>query len=114
MFLSDGPATSSAVATNAGQRVNSKNVNMSKAVQTAVPNLQVAAGTRQILNIVQAATGNSATTNASGQTLLVPNSTPGVIYTHKLPGTNQLINLSNKGGPVQVFAVPLGFLKCNY
>jgi hypothetical protein len=84
---------------------------------TNIPNLQVSAGARQILNIVQSAvtSANSSAGNA-GQTLQlcsVPNSTPGVIYTHKIPVTiaganpsTQLISIpasiSNNRSPVQV------------
>ncbi|XP_014213027.1 mucin-19 [Copidosoma floridanum] len=80
-----------------------------------IPNLQVSQSTRQILNLVQSAVSSSTGSGATGQTVqIVPNSTPGVIYTHKIPvsiaggstsGT-QLISipasLSNTRSPVQV------------
>ncbi|KAL2713832.1 serine-rich adhesin for platelets-like isoform X2 [Vespula squamosa] len=97
-----------------------KTTNLSKAVQTSVPNtqqtnsttginvqsitnipnLQLSAG-RQILNIVQSSSANANTgTNLNtNQTLTqlvqsVQNASPGVIYTHKIPVTISTTNPS--------------------
>ncbi|XP_031778585.1 serine-rich adhesin for platelets isoform X6 [Nasonia vitripennis] len=118
----EAPAAPAGAATNVQRAVAVKSTpagsNITKSVQTSVqnvnianiPNLQVA-GTRQILNIVQSAvsSANSNVTTAGGQTLQlcsVPNSTPGVIYAHKVPGGNPVISLpaaiSNNRSPVQL------------
>ncbi|XP_012277290.1 uncharacterized protein LOC105698028 isoform X2 [Orussus abietinus] len=96
-----------------------KTANLSKAVQTSVPNsqpspapasmnvqsitnipnLQLSTG-RQILNIVQSSAGNANSSSPSaGQTLTqlvqsVQNASPGVIYTHKIPVTISTTNPS--------------------
>ncbi|KAI4484504.1 hypothetical protein M0804_007070 [Polistes exclamans] len=103
-----------------------KTTNLSKAVQTSVPNaqqtnsatginvqsitnipnLQLSTG-RQILNIVQSSSGNAnAGTNLNTNQALtqlvqsVQNASPGVIYTHKIPVTISTTN------PSQINIIP--------
>ncbi|XP_058795476.1 uncharacterized protein LOC131666651 [Phymastichus coffea] len=119
----ESSAVPASAITNVHQRINAKSTaNNSKSIQTSVQNAsivsipslqQAAAGTRQILNIVQSANSNA--TTVSGPTLqVVQNSTPGnVIYsipsTPKIAGQNatQLISIpataiANSRAPVQV------------
>ncbi|XP_053974335.1 uncharacterized protein LOC128874079 isoform X1 [Hylaeus volcanicus] len=113
-----GPATETLVQAASPQ----KTTNLSKAVQTSVPNaqqsnpsaginvqsianiptnaLQLSTG-RQILNIVQSSGNNAnvATSPNTNQTLTqlvqsVQNASPGVIYTHKIPVTISTTNPS--------------------
>lgn len=120
--FTEAPAAPAGAATNVQRAVTVKSTpvgsNIVKSAQTSaqnanitnIPNIQVA-GTRQILNIVQSAvsSSNSNVTTAGGQTLQlcnVPNSTPGVIYAHKIQGGNPVISLpaaiSNNRSPVQL------------
>ena len=76
------------------QRIIKTGTNAIKTVQATTANVQLAQGTRQILNLVQtssvAAGGSS---SAAGQTLLCSPSTPGVFY-RKIP-----VTLAGSGQP---------------
>lgn len=110
-----------ATSENLVQTASPQKTNLSKAVQTSVPNaqqtnpsaginvqsitnipntLQLSTG-RQILNIVQSSTNNAnvASSPNTNQTLTqlvqsVQNASPGVIYTHKIPVTISTTNPS--------------------